>query len=162
MLKNILFVIVVAFVFSGCLKGGNNDMCNFDACQIKAPASEIEAVQNYLTAEGITAQQHCSGMFYIIDEPGTGGTPTICDYIIAEYKGSLTNGNVFDQGKFRDPIQLNNLIAGWKIGVPMIKQGGRIRLFIPPSLGYGNQPVSRDGVVVIPANSILIFDVHLL
>jgi FKBP-type peptidyl-prolyl cis-trans isomerase FkpA len=163
MRKLFVYAFFVLSLFSGCIKGDSNpDVCRYDACLQKAPASEIDAVRTYLNSQNITAEQHCSGMFYIIDAPGTGGTPTICDYIIAKYKGSFTNGNVFDQGQFRDPIQLNNLIAGWKNGLPLIKKGGKIRLFIPPSLGYGSQPYPNAANPVIPANSILIFEVELL
>jgi FKBP-type peptidyl-prolyl cis-trans isomerase FkpA len=44
----------------------------------------------------------------------------------------------------------------------LIKAGGKIRLYCPPSLGYGSE-VKRDGAgnTVIPANSILIFEVEL-
>ena len=42
-------------------------------------------------------------------------------------------------------------------GIPMIKPGGKIKLYCPPSLAYGNQ---ANGT--IPANSILIFEVELV
>ena len=53
-------------------------------------------------------------------------------------------------------FMLNGVIPGWTDGIPLIKQGGRIHLYIPPSLGYGNRAVES-----IPANSILLFDVTL-
>jgi FKBP-type peptidyl-prolyl cis-trans isomerase FkpA len=58
---------------------------------------------------------------------------------------------------------LGTLIDGWKIGVPLIKKGGQIRLYIPPSLGYGSSDVrDNQGRVIIPGNSILIFDITLI
>jgi FKBP-type peptidyl-prolyl cis-trans isomerase FkpA len=158
-----VYVFFIVALFSGCIKGDTTqEVCNYDPCLQKAPASEIDAVKTYLNSQSITAEQHCSGLFYIIDAAGSGGTPTICDYIVAKYKGNFTNGNVFDQGQFSSPIQLNNLIAGWKNGIPLIKKGGKIRLFIPPSLGYGSQAYPSTSNPVIPANSILIFEVELL
>jgi FKBP-type peptidyl-prolyl cis-trans isomerase FkpA len=70
----------------------------------------------------------------------------------------LTNGTVFDQS-LTNPVlyPLSQLIAGWQIGLQLIKSGGKIRLFLPPSLGYGNNAVSS-----IPANSVLIFDVTII
>ncbi|HZH00586.1 MAG TPA: hypothetical protein VEY32_05860, partial [Flavisolibacter sp.] len=116
-----VYVFFIVALFSGCIKGDTTqEVCNYDPCLQKAPASEIDAVKTYLNSQSITAEQHCSGLFYIIDAAGSGGTPTICDYIVAKYKGNFTNGNVFDQGQFSSPIQLNNLIAGWKNGIPLI------------------------------------------
>jgi FKBP-type peptidyl-prolyl cis-trans isomerase FkpA len=76
--------------------------------------------------------------------------------INVNYTGRLTNGTVFDQGTFPQPYKLYDLIRGWTSTLPLIKQGGRMRLFIPPSLGYGARAIGS-----IPANSILVFDVEL-
>jgi FKBP-type peptidyl-prolyl cis-trans isomerase len=44
-----------------------------------------------------------------------------------------------------------------------MRREGTRRLIIPPQLGYGSQDVTdNDGVVVIPANSTLIFDIELI
>jgi FKBP-type peptidyl-prolyl cis-trans isomerase FkpA len=158
MMKSFLFALVLVAGLSGCLKGseGTEENCNYDACAFVAPTSEIQSVQTYLTDNNITATQHCSGAFYIIDVAGTGATPNICSFINASYVGKLTNGTVFDQGTFQQPLQLGKLVRGWINTIPLIKQGGKIRLFLPPSLGYGSQ---ANGP--IPANSILIFDLEL-
>jgi FKBP-type peptidyl-prolyl cis-trans isomerase FkpA len=157
MIKKILpYFLIVAF-FSGCLKQKeNNTTCKYDACFDKAPATEIQAIQDYLTSQGITnAQQHCSGLFYVIENPGTGKQPTACSAVDVDYRGSLTNGTEFDQGSHFQTY-FGNLIQGWANGVPLIKEGGIIHLYIPPSFGYGSQPYQT-----IPGNSILIFDIKL-
>ena len=163
-MKNILFGLII-IGFTGCLKSGEDTStatCTYDACAYKAPASEIQAVQDYLTANTITATQHCSGVFYIIDNPGTGRSVTACGAIKATYVGKLTNGNIFDQGTFDRFIALSDLVGGWINTIPLIKEGGKIRLYIPPSLGYGSADrKDANGAVVIPGNSILIFDVTL-
>jgi FKBP-type peptidyl-prolyl cis-trans isomerase len=93
---------------------------------------------------------------------GTGATAAVNDTITVNYVGTLTNGQKFDSSYDRNqPLtrQLNsaNLIEGWVQGVPGMKVGGKRRLTIPPSLGYGNQPQGS-----IPANSTLIFEIELL
>lgn len=156
-MKNIVFALLFISAFTGCMKGNVNETtCTYNECDVKAPAAEIEQVQAYLTANGINANQHCSGMFYVIDSAGTGVAPTVCNTVVVMYEGKLTDGTTFD--KSTDPISfpLTNVIVGFRNGLPLIKTGGRIRLFIPPSLGYGSTPRSS-----IPANSILIFDVSL-
>jgi FKBP-type peptidyl-prolyl cis-trans isomerase len=54
-------------------------------------------------------------------------------------------------------FQLNSVIAGWTEGLQKISKGGKIRLFVPPSLGYGD-----DGRPGIPPGSVLVFEVELL
>ncbi len=157
----ILFsALLMSVLFSGCLGSSDKpapcDPAAYNPCAVVAPAAEIQAVQNYLTAQGITgAVQHCSGMFYRIDAPGTGTTPTVCSTIAVTYEGKLTNGTTFDQATTPVAFGLGSVIKGWMNGLPLIKSGGRIYLYVPPTLGYGaNGP--------IPANSVLIFRVDLV
>lgn len=164
MLKNIALIGLISISLSGCLKGSTaNDMCSYDPCAVKASANEQQAIETYLGNNNIDAEKHCSGLYYTIETPGTGRTASVCSNITVDYTGKLTNGNQFDASS-SGPVTflLRNVITGWKSGIPLIKEGGRIRLFIPPSLGYGNQDVKdRNGIVVIPGGSILIFDVEL-
>jgi FKBP-type peptidyl-prolyl cis-trans isomerase FkpA len=148
MIKQICAVLIAAGLLAGCKK----TKCGYDECGVKAPASEIQAVQNYLASQSITAIQHCSGLFYVIDTLGTGQYPNACATVSARYVGKLTNGNIFDQGN--TTFSLREVITGWRNGVPLVRAGGKVRLYIPPSLGYGSTPVGS-----IPGNSILIFEV---
>jgi FKBP-type peptidyl-prolyl cis-trans isomerase len=157
-MKRVLLVILTAAGLAGCIKGEDEQSCQYNECGLVAPASEIQAVQSYLSANSITATQHCSGMFYQIDQPGTGKTPTACNFVVFNYKGRLTNGTVFDSTS-TTPLsyELSRLVTGFKNGLPLIKTGGKITLYIPPTLGYGSM---QQGP--IPANSVLIFNVELL
>jgi len=139
-------------------------MCSYDACAVAAPASEVTLLEAYLaTASITTAIKHCSGMYYTIDAAGTGATATICSTVSVKYKGQLTTGTVFDQSTTPVSFQLAGLIEAWKKGIPLIKPGGKIKLYCPPSLAYGNQDIRNgSGVVIIPANSILVFEVELV
>jgi FKBP-type peptidyl-prolyl cis-trans isomerase FkpA len=156
-----IFVVLCSVIFiSSCSK--QNDMCNYDACAFAAPASEITQLEAYLASASITATKHCSGMYYTIDAAGSGSTATICSTVSVKYKGQLTNGTVFDQSATPVSFQLGGLIEAWKKGIPLIKPGGKIKLYCPPSLAYGSQPVRDNaGNTVIPANSILVFEVEL-
>src|SRR5450631_563341 len=160
MRKVIVAFLIVSSLFVSCYKNKvNNSTCDYDPCAVKAPANEIASVESYLNSSGITtATKHCSGMYYEISVAGSDKAATICSYVSVNYKGMLTNGTVFDQTTTA-PASFNliSLIEGWKKGIPLIKKGGKIRLYIPPSLGYGSQPSG-----IIPANSILIFDIELV
>ena len=153
---------LVLFVFTGCFKDPEPPVCDYDPCAVKAPAAEIAAVQQYLDSLGITATQHCSGLFYIVHYEGSGKTPQSCLNVVAKYKGMFTNGTVFDQSTTGVEFNLGGVITGWTKGIPLIKNGGIITLYIPPSLAYGNRSLTdQNGNVVIPPNSILIFEVEL-
>jgi FKBP-type peptidyl-prolyl cis-trans isomerase FkpA len=158
MLKKIICGLLIVLSFSVCLKNSNSSTttCNFDPCSYKAPEAETQAVKHYLDSVGITnATLHCSGLYYKVDNPGSGATPTVCSNVNVTYKGYLTNGSVFDQNTA--DLGLYNVILGWSIGIPLVKQGGIIHLYIPPSLGYG----ASGRAPQIPGNAILIFDVTL-
>ncbi|MDB5206186.1 MAG: FKBP-type peptidylprolyl isomerase [Flavisolibacter sp.] len=157
-MKKIFFGVLVVASLAGCIKGDDEQKCNYNECGVVAPASEIQAVQSYLSANSITAIQHCSGMFYTIEQQGTGTTPTACSYVVFNYKGKLTNGTGFDSTTTAPlSIELSRLVTGFKNGLPLLKTGGKMTLYIPPTLGYGSL---QQGP--IPANSIIIFNVELL
>lgn len=157
----ILFVSSMA-LFSACKK--EDTTCTLTAPTTIAPQTEIDAVKAYLTANSITATQHPTGYFYSNTTTGTGNSPTLCSNVGVIYRGTLTNGTVFDDSKGQVvAFPLGSLIKAWQTALPTMKAGGRMMLYIPPSLGYGPNAV-RDPVtnnVVIPANSILIFDIVL-
>ena len=160
MLKTVLVLLGFLVLLSGCTK--EDAKCEYNACATVAPANEIQAVKDYLASVSISnATQHCSGVFYVIDTAGTGNAPTPCTTVNATYTGRLINGNVFDAGTAQ--FGLNGVIPGWTNTIPLLKAGGKIRLFIPPTLGYGSQGIvdSRTGNVTIPPNAILLFDVRL-
>ncbi|MBE7170379.1 MAG: FKBP-type peptidyl-prolyl cis-trans isomerase [Williamsia sp.] len=150
------FICIASLFFSACLKN-NRSGCDYDACSLVAPDSEVQQVQAYVTANNITAVKHCSGLYYQIQAEGSGAETTPCSTVTINYKGYLTNGAVFDQTTAPVSFSLIDLIQGWKKGLPLIKKGGKIKLIIPPSLAYGSTP--RTG---IPANSVLVFDIELL
>ena len=144
-------------IIAGCSK--NDVKCPYTDPVITVPASELTALEAYLSGKGITnAVKDSRGFYYTIENPGAGLTPELCSDISIYYIGKLTNDIVFDQtnGSTRT-FTLGRLIPGWIKGIPLVKTGGKILLYLPPSLGYGDK---SNGT--IPANSILIFDVELV
>ncbi len=75
------------------------------------------------------------------------------------YTGKLIDGKVFDESKHKDPISfpLNGVVPGIKEGLQLIGQGGKITLYIPDNLAYGEYDIPS-----IPAGSLLVFDVELV
>ena len=92
------------------------------------------------------------------------GTEAVKHSIVTvNYTGWLEDGSKFDSSlnpgrePFRFTVGAGQVIQGWDQGIPGMKIGGKRKLTIPPSMGYGN---SDNGA--IPANSVLIFEVDLL
>ena len=163
-MKKLLLALTVVFIivlFSSCRIRTNP--CEFELDPgIKAPDGEITMVQNYLTANSITATKHPSGIFYSVVSDGSGNNPTQCNIVGVTYIGTLINGNEFDRSNANFFSQLGKLIYGWRIGLPLIRAGGKIKLYVPPSFGYGQEDQrNENGVIIIPKNSVLIFEVNL-
>lgn len=160
MRKKFLAVIIISILFISC--GKKDVVCNYNDSTVTAPASETANVQAYLTTNSITATLHPSGFYYKITQTGTGAAITnLCTVVNVKYAGRLTNGTYFDPTTpgttSSASFQLGQVIIGWQKGLPLISAGGKITLYIPPSLGYGSNPAGS-----IPANSILIFDIELV
>lgn len=158
MMKFSWCLLLMGVVFSGCLKQDKG--CPYKETNVNAPAAEQQQVEAYLAANSITAVKHSSGFYYSVVTPGTGAKPSLCSVVTVGYSGTLTSGTVFDQQNIIS-FDLGRLIEGWKKGLQLVAKGGRIKLYIPPSLGYGNTDVKdSNGATVIPANSMLIFDIE--
>lgn len=164
-MKKIFVISLLAILtITSCKK--NEDGCAYTESAATANASEIAYLQTYTSSNAPTALQHSSGVFYSITSPGTGASPTICSSITVRYTGTIIpTGAQFDASTSPAGVSftLGQLIVGWQKVLPLLKVGGSITLYIPPSLGYGQQNVrDASGNIVIPGNSYLKFTLELL
>ena len=93
---------------------------------------------------------------------GDGVQPAQGQIVVVHYTGTLEDGTKFDSSfdrnqPFSFPVGQGKVIKGWDEGIPGMRVGGKRKLIIPPSMGYGNQNMGA-----IPPNSTLIFEVDLL
>ena len=94
---------------------------------------------------------------------GKGAVAASGDTVKVHYVGTLPDGKEFDASKkhgqpFEFQLGQGRVIKGWDQGVVGMKIGGKRKLTVPPSLGYG----ARGFPPVIPPNSTLNFDIELL
>lgn len=99
------------------------------------------------------------GVLYEIINSGDGKQANLRSIVSVYYKGELINGKVFDDNTkqgYPDAFRLNELITGWQIAIPQMKEGDKWRIYIPSELGYG-----KRGTHGIPGDSTLIFEIEL-
>lgn len=123
-------------------------------CTPVAVAKEKDAMVKFCTDNNITYIEHPSGILYQIMVPGTGAPLDANSTVAAIYTGKFLSGVTFEANATPATFGLNQVIEGWKIGIPLVRRGGRIRLVIPSALAY-----SCVGRGSIPPNTPLYFDV---
>lgn len=142
----ILIAVITAFTLLSC----NKDK--------KQAEEDDEIIAQYIADNNLNATKTESGLYYVINEEGVGENPTINSTVTVAYKGYLTDNSVFDESDSTGiTFSLTSVIEGWQEGIPYFKPGGKGVLLIPSALGYGRRTQST-----IPANSVLIFDIHLI
>jgi FKBP-type peptidyl-prolyl cis-trans isomerase len=143
------------------------DKQQYDQAMAEIAANHVDpqekSIKDYIAKNNLDAKRLPDGMYYVIDKPGTGKQPKNGDKVKVNYRGTLLDGTQFDSSldpgrqPFEFTIGQGMVIKGWDEGIPLFKVGGKGKLLIPSSLGYGDQPSGK-----IPANSVLIFDIELL
>lgn len=100
-----------------------------------------------------------SGLYYQIIERGNEVKPNIDDTVIVRYEGRFLDNTVFDTTEGRPPaaFKLKDVIAGWTQGVQLIGEGGKVKLYVPAKLGYGDEPHPS-----VPPGSPLVFEIELV
>lgn len=102
-----------------------------------------------------------SGLKYEILRPGTGARPSSFNRVKVHYHGYLPDGTVFDSSVQRGQpatFGLNQVIAGWREGIPLMQEGAKYRFTVPPHLAYGVRGMPPK----IGPNQTLMFDVELI
>ena len=143
-LASILFLIV------GCVQ---------DSPNVKQIANMKFFIENQ-AQEGINVIE--KGLHYAVLNSGdiNSKSPELSDTITAHFHGTLTDGTVFwSSVESNEPltIQLSGLIEGCQKVISLMKINDKWRVYIDPSMAYGDE--GRPG---IPSNSILVFDIELL
>ena len=155
MLKNSLllgfFFLIVAV--TSCSKQGVYD----EGVQMAIDEAKID---KWADSIGLDLQKHESGLYYEVISEGEGSSPVLTDSLIVEYEARKLGDSIsFSKADDINPYKflLRNSIEAWRIGLPMIKEGGRIRLLVPSPLGYRNYDVGN-----VPKNTVLDFTIDFI
>jgi FKBP-type peptidyl-prolyl cis-trans isomerase FklB len=102
-----------------------------------------------------------SGLQYKVIKVGTGKKPKLNDMVTVQYRGTLVDGTEFDSSYRRGQpatFQVSGVIRGWTEALPLMGEGAKWQLFIPPNLAYGE----RGAGGLIGPNATLIFEIELI
>jgi FKBP-type peptidyl-prolyl cis-trans isomerase FkpA len=143
-LLNELLLLLTVVLLNACGRAySDEDLAQFD-----------REIQVFLKENNWNAERSESGLYLEIIEEGTGQPIPFDAKVLVTYKGSLLNGQSFDQtGVEPVMLQTRTLIAGWREALLSLNVGSSVRMVIPPNLGYKNQELPK-----IPKNSILVFE----
>ena len=137
---------------------------------------EDRIIQEYIKEKGLDAKKTESGLYYVIEEEGTGDPVTPGTSMSVDYAGYLLDGTLFDTSiesvaKENDmynenrpggytplpvSVGMGQVIPGWDEGLLLLKKGSKGKFLIPSPLAYGENGAGA----MIPANSVLVFDVN--
>jgi FKBP-type peptidyl-prolyl cis-trans isomerase FklB len=101
------------------------------------------------------------GLQYKVITEGKGKKPKATDTVVANYRGTLINGNEFDSSYKRNKpatFPVEGVIKGWQEVLPLMKEGSKWQVYIPPELAYGEHGAGN----AIGPNEALIFDIELI
>ncbi len=141
-----LFGILIMLIASSC---GTDD-------PERQAERDRKKILDYIRTHQLTAHELESGVFYVINSPGSGSFPTQTSTVSVSYTGKLLSGKVFDTG-IAQVFNLQQTILGFKYGIPMFNKGSKGKLLIPSGLGYG-----PNGTFSIPPNAVLIFEIEMI
>lgn len=147
-MKYIYPVIVLLLLLPSCAKK-----------KAKKQAEEDDnIIKEYIATHNLIATKTESGLYYVIENQGTGaGCSGFSDVTVA-YTGYFTDDTQFEQSDAAGiTLNLGGVIEGWHEGVPYFKEGGTGKLLCPSALAYGT-----NGNATIPPNTVIIFDINLI
>ena len=150
MIRRLMICAAVAAALAGCHK----------ALPDQGPQAQAFLAQNakkpgvHVLPDGLQYQVVRSG-------PADGLRPQRGDEVKVNYEGKLVDGTIFDSSYQRGvpaAMPLNGLIKAWQEALPMMRPGDEWILYVPPSLGYGDEGAGGT----IPPGAALIFRIELI
>lgn len=133
----------------------------------KQMENDDKLLQEYFTKNNIKAQKTASGLYYTIQNPGSGAQIAMGQTVSMKYTGKTLDGKAFDSNvdtaighhgtdPLTFPVGAHQMIAGVDEGVALLKKGAKATLYLPSPIGYGEQAPPNIG-----PNMVLIFDVEI-
>jgi FKBP-type peptidyl-prolyl cis-trans isomerase FkpA len=114
-----------------------------------------QRIEKFTSGKSFHFTKSETGLYTEIIEAGTGRDIHLTDSIGVSYVGTLLSGKKFDEQKNTIYLPMRGVIDGWKEALIGQKQGVKLRIVVPPQLGYG-----AGGMEKVPANATLYFELR--
>ena len=144
-----LTVALITFLLFSCSTYSDKEKAEFE-----------EDILTYLEEKQLEMHKLENGMFYRVINQGEGDDfIKLNDRLTFHYTGSFLTGEVFQEISAKNPLtfRVRELIIGWQDALTMLKNGGEIKIILPPYLAYGDNKTE-----LIPANSVLFYHLKVL
>lgn len=151
-----LVVLIVAGAISLLFDKKNGEKLAFPTSSPSATLMVSESVKS-------TPMKNVTDLQTMDEIVGTGDTAVVGKTVTVNYVGTLIDGTKFDSSydrnqSFSFTLGAGQVIEGWDKGVSGMKVGGKRKLIIPSSMGYGDSGIPD----AIPGGATLVFEVELL
>lgn len=163
-----LLLVTFSLVFSSCLEDSDSRQWRkaneafMEGLKDSSNVFVLEHRDSIIIAEkgGIYEPGPLSGILYQEIKAGNGEIPVIGQNVSVKYTGWLYDNTEFDKGKMTFVLG-ESTIEGFREVVERMPLGARWKAYIPYELGYGSTDYHYS-TPMIPAYSVLIFDIELL
>ena len=153
LMRSVLMILLLTGCFISCKKG------NDSACSPIPPEDESAQITTFCNAHTINYTVDSNGIYYQVVDQGSGAKPAMNSTVTVTYTTATLDGNIIEDNTVTPVTKpLSDFIEGWRLALPYLQKGGRMKMVVPSALAYGCTGISN----LIPPNTPLYYDVVLI
>ena len=141
-----LLCLLLILILGACSTYSDEDLKGFD-----------KTIREWIRQQNIQYKSTDSGLYYYFENKGQGQKIKYTDSVTVQFKGTLLDSTIFEIEKVPVTFAVNEVIIAWKEVLLMSKRNAKIKIIVPPQLGYGNHKLDK-----IPQNSILLYEIEII
>jgi len=141
-----LLCLLLILILGACSTYSDEDLKGFD-----------KTIREWIRQQNIQYKSTDSGLYYYFENKGQGQKIKYTDSVTVQFKGTLLDSTIFEIEKVPVTFAVNEVIIAWKEVLLMSERKAKIKIIVPPQLGYGNHKLDK-----IPQNSILLYEIEII
>jgi len=141
-----LLCLLLILILGACSTYSDEDLKGFD-----------KTIREWIRQQNIQYKSTDSGLYYYFENEGQGQKIKYTDSVTVQFKGTLLDSTIFEIEKAPVTFAVNEVIIAWKEVLLMSERNAKIKIIVPPQLGYGNHKLDK-----IPQNSILLYEIEII